>query len=507
MLRFVAIVAALVALGAPAAHAQDAAVEDASADDDGCGPARPGCFLDPGGAWRDVGRAYDARRDAQEPDHWQTTAEMLLFLGGGTAWYVIDDRNVADWDFESWEQRFDERSFAFDNNSFDINFIWHPMSGAGWHASARANGQSFPMAALYGFLTSAAWELVIEFKERTSVNDLIVTTGAGIPIGEFAYQLALDVQNEGAIARWTVGLPVALHDAIDGRETRSVDLWRRLHLSYGVGPSRVDGADGPTLHTLRMDGRIASLPGYLRPGRFEHVLSDGDVVSLDVQVTASSEGTGLDVLSDVFLLALHRQSIAPGPGGLHGEAVTVGTSLGFQYRNERYGDWKDQLSITGLPGAALDTHVLAGPVELHLRGRLHAAFAGLYAAGFDAWAEDHPDARPKSILLKQGYYFGWGYWGRLEAELRLGSLELAASVAYGAFDSQEGLDRTQDLVTADVDVQDTALEWALRARWAPFGRGVFVEGGAAGQRRQTALGGNDPTRRMLRLGASLGLRL
>lgn len=503
MLRLLTTALIVSALGAPVARAQERVAEPA----DGCGPARPGCYLARDGSWREVDADYDAQR-TQPADHWQTAAEMALFIGGGAIWYWLDiERNVADWDYDSWKQRMSWDAFAYDNNSFPINFIWHPMSGAGFHLAARANGQSAAGASAYGFLTSFAWEFFLEFKERISINDLVVTTGAGIPIGEFVYKLALDVQDEGDIARWTAGLPVALHDAIDGREPRHVDFWRDVRLSYGIATSTVDGESGPVLHSLTLDGRIVSLPGYLRPGRFARFFTDADVASLRTRFTASAEGTGLDLLADVTLLGLHRQSLAAGPGGLYGDAVTLGTSLAYLYRDEEYGAWHDELSITGLPGAALDTHVFAGPLELHLRGRLHGAFAGVYAAGFDLWEHAHPDQRPKSILLKQGYYYGWGLWSRLEAELRLGALELSASVAYGAFDSHEGFDRTQDAVTADVDAQDTALDWRLLLRWDPIWRGVFVEVGASGQRRASELTTTLIERELVRADASVGISL
>src|SRR5690606_8505193 len=60
------------------------------------------------------------------PDYLRAGLEELAMLAGGTIWYLIDERNVLDWDFDSVEQRFREEAYRFDNNHFPINFVAHP---------------------------------------------------------------------------------------------------------------------------------------------------------------------------------------------------------------------------------------------------------------------------------------------------------------------------------------------------------------------------------------------
>src|SRR5690606_29360464 len=61
-------------------------------------------------------------------DPLRAAIEDAAFLLGGTLWYVIDERNVLDWDIESWDQRFSEDTYRFDNNHFPMNFLAHPLS-------------------------------------------------------------------------------------------------------------------------------------------------------------------------------------------------------------------------------------------------------------------------------------------------------------------------------------------------------------------------------------------
>ena len=79
-------------------------------------------------------------------------------LAGGTTWYWLDDRNIVDWDFDSWEQRFSEEAYRFDNNEFPINFIGHALNGAAFYGLSRSNRMDVLSSFLYGAVTSFVWE-------------------------------------------------------------------------------------------------------------------------------------------------------------------------------------------------------------------------------------------------------------------------------------------------------------------------------------------------------------
>ena len=95
--------------------------------------------------------------------------------------------------------------------------------GGAVYSIARAN-HHYPATAFgYSFLASFLWEFVLEFKEKVSVNDVIVTPGTAVPIGEFFYKLGLyldtaaDPSTGAAIAQWSLGTGVAFDRALDGR--------------------------------------------------------------------------------------------------------------------------------------------------------------------------------------------------------------------------------------------------------------------------------------------------
>ncbi|HYP88304.1 MAG TPA: DUF3943 domain-containing protein, partial [Polyangiaceae bacterium] len=109
------------------------------------------------------------------PHHARSFLEMGAGLALGTGGYwLLMNRNVADWDNPRPLSRFDGSAWVLDNNSIGVNFLGHPLTGGLSYSFARANHQSVAGSFGYSFLTSFVWEFLIEFKEKVSVNDVIV---------------------------------------------------------------------------------------------------------------------------------------------------------------------------------------------------------------------------------------------------------------------------------------------------------------------------------------------
>jgi hypothetical protein len=466
-----------------------------------------------------------------KPHYWRAAIEMAVALGGGTAWYWIDrERQVADWDYPSWEQRLNLEAWRFDNNPFGINFIWHAMSGANFHFWSRANDLSLLASTGFGFATSMSWEYFLEFREKISINDAMVTTGSGVAIGEFVHWLGRYLNSAPAgerrgrrTARWTAGFPRAFHDRLDGRPPwrgnapadelgfRS-DIWHRFDFSYALSLGRAVVQQGdseavrqsPTFEQARFDGRLVALPGYLRPGRLCQFFRDGNVPSLRLSVTTDNDDTGVDLLADTVLLGQIWQDIphADQPGV--GRSVILGTSIAYQYRRERWGIWEDRLGILHFPGLALDADFVGRRWRARIGARGHGDFAGLHALPYERWKEANPDVQEKTILRKQGYYYGWGLSGRLSGELWLPRLGLGGSVGYGRYYSQEGYDRSQEDVTADVEASDSVLDYEVWLRVVPFGRRSYLDLHLGHQARRAELGGFRAEQDLRRYGLRLG---
>ena len=458
----------------------------------------------------------EPERSEPPPGHdpLRAAIENLAFLAGGTAWYLIDDRNVLDWDLESLEQRFDEASYRFDNNHFPMNFLAHPLSGAAFYGVPRSNGLSMPLSAIYGIVTSFLWEFVIEFKERFSINDSITTPIGGIAIGEVFHRLSRLLDEEAhPVLAWIFGTSVALHEAQDGpavgRETPRVgppSMWHDIRLAYGFGWATGDGFDFD-LHDVSAEARFVAIPGHGRAGQRAGGFVDAEVASMRLDGFFSSTGTGFQLLADTTLMGVYVEDFRDAPDGSRsGGSVILGTSVSQLYRKERYDSWRDRIAFTGFPGLAIDAEERAGLLEVRFSGRLHGGFGGVHAPGLGQWQRDNA-AAPKTILTNHGYYFGWGWSGRLELELRAHVVTVGGSLAYVSLGSQEGLARRQDLVVDDVHGHDELLELATWARVSGLPLGLFLEASFRAQIRDSSLGDVQMTRSIHRYQLALGFML
>lgn len=491
-----------------------------------CVPGAPGCFLDADGTWRREGPRYRLLLE-RDPRYLLTAIEMTALVGIGTVWYWLEKDNVLDWDLDSIRMRFHGDAYRFDNNDFAMNFVWHAMSGTAFYTFARAADLDVLGAFTSGFLASMLWEFVVEFRERVSINDQIVTPGAGLVFGEFFYKLGRYFGSapgggraKHRILKWTAGLPVAIQDAITGREARSAgapadergfhpDIAARFRIAYGPGLAAVESGPDFVLHEVDFEGTLVSLPGYLRPGHFQRFFADANLTTFRfrTRVGGRDSGHGIELSGDTMLLGLHHQAIDEGAsGGRWGGAVTLGTSVAYLYRREHYDSFQDELAPFGFPGLALDTHTFLGATSIHLGVRAHGEFAGVHSAAYAAWDEANPMGRAKTILRKQDYYFGWGGSARFTAEVRLPWITAGGAIRTGVWNSQEGLDRTQDQVADDVEGRDRAFDAELYLRLLPFGGPLFVEAGHRLQRRRSEMEGLEARYQLRVTQARLGMQ-
>ena len=443
----------------------------------------------------DVPEWTPAAEDELEPHHTRSAIEMGAGLAAGSVLYwLMMDRNIADWDNPTPEERFDGTAWRLDNNSLAVNFIAHPMMGGAAYSFARANHQS-PLGSFgYSFLTSFIWEFVLEFKEKVSVNDVVVTPVAGVPIGEFFYKLGLylgsaEQPSAGMQAlQWSLGTGVALDRALDGRDAPTIRardelglasaIWHDFELGYRAAAVSSPGSPDYLRHDVAVRAKLVTLPGYLRARSFGRFFHGAELSDFAIGTELSAHGGGMTMSSDTLLAGYHAQRMDGPALAPRGHAVTAGVSVAYSYLKSRANDYRpfdeavvlpapdlsyhipkhaEQYSALHLPGAALDWHLHAPEVALSLAARAHPDFAGLSAPAFYDWAAANLDEKGKHILHRQGYFYGWGASGSLSASLRLGPLRLEAEVFHGRYWSQDGLDRHIERVTVDVPASGQVL--------------------------------------------------
>ena len=400
------------------------------------------------------------------PNYLRPALEIGAGLGAASLWYFLDERNVLDWDSPSARERLNGEAWRFDSNTFALNSVWHPLAGTGMYALARGNRLNVLPSFLYTFAGSTAWEYVIEFNEKISINDMLVTPLGGLALGEFFHKLALhlsDAAPRGASQQalaWTFGLSVHGHRTLDGLESSSEAraLWKDLSFGYGFGI--VDAVGEPralATHTLGFSGTFSSLAGYRRPGSVERWFYDAEIASFDLDVDFSARGAGVDVFGETRLVGYHTQALA-GPAKLpQGVFANGAVGVAYAYGSTRAFGFDDRRGLLLFPGFTGEVGARHGALHYAAALRAYPSFGGMSAPSYESWRREVPDARTKTVLEREGYVYGWGFHGGLRASVGYHALELRCELEADHLSSIEGLDRAQERVEVDPHVVERSL--------------------------------------------------
>lgn len=496
-----------------------------------CAPGMRGCFLDIRDTWRSFDHEYARLLHVPEVHYGIAAAEELAFVGIGAIWYfaALED-NKLDWDIESLRQRFSRESVRYDSNTFPMNFVLHPLSGSAYYGFPRTNGLNVLESFALGTAASLTWEFLLEFNERLSINDLLTTPVGGMAIGEFFYRFGRYLNSApGGGSAWhkafgyTLGGHVAFHDLVvytrHGTPLGTVPdslgydaaIAHRFIVDAGFGVARTDEDPRFFRYEVRVLADLIAIPGYLRPGATSLFFTDANITRFHLRGSGGPRGNGVELHADAVLLGYFAQNITQAGRGLRGFGLAIGSSVAYTYRRDDHADFHDALGITHLPGVALDAHAFLGVAALHLRGRMNGDFAGVHSIAFRHFrAVNGERARTRSVLDNFGYYYGWGYSARVEAELELPYVTFGASACYGRYATHRGLDRAQEEVEAlgqDVPGNDRVIDAEAYVRVHPMRHGpLHVELSFARRRRHSRLEAfreTDTYERMLvRLGAT-----
>lgn len=474
-----------------------------------CGPGVRGCFLDRSGAWRSFEDEYVRLTTPPDRHYGIAAAEEIAFVGVGAIWYfaALED-NKLDWDIDSLRMRFSRESVRYDSNTFPMNFVLHPLSGAAYYGFPRANGLSVPASFAFGAGACLLWEFGLEFNERLSINDLLTTPIGGMPIGEFFNRFAryLNSAPSGGNAwhkafGYTLGINQAFHDRLldhrngspAGTVTDSLGydaaIAHRFQIDYGIGFARTNADARFARHEVRILAELVAIPGYLRPGQMSRFYGDANFTRFSLIGLGGPHGNGTELYADAVLFGYYAQSIRPTARGMSGYGVSVGSSVAYTYRRDEHARFLDQLGITHLPGLAVDAHGFHGRFALHVRGRLHGEFAGVRSGAYPYWHARNVGTYTRDVLTRYGYYFGWGYSARVEAEVEAPYVSAGVTASYGRYASHEGLDRNQEAIDAmglDVRGTDRIIASEVYVRIRPSPRLPLSFELAASRRRRTS---------------------
>ncbi len=447
----------------------------------------------------------------------------LLTLELGIYWYDPSS-NIVDWQYpDLFSKLTSNEAFRFDDNLLQTNYVFHSFAGASHYLFTRVNGFGVPGAFGAALASSALYELVFEWKEIVSFNDLIVTPVGGTSMGEFFHQLG-DYVNSGppyadsagnTAARIGLGFPRAIHEAADEPRRPPELALDNLGLSSAYahrfrilfGEDSLDAGTGRLGRMFSLDGEfaLAAMPGLLRPGRFSTWFSNGNFTSFDVRLGYSGSSRDSELAFESHLFGWYGQELERTAGGLRGYAQEMAFGTGLYYVNRSYLGQEDRYGMVHLLRPVSRTWLHLGPLELRLGADVSPDFASIQSLAVDTYDERYGMEGTKSSLLRHGYTHGWGVSGGGFAAARAGGVELAAQARIGHFESIDGAERVQEDVTRETHAIETLTNLQAELTFEPPATPISSHLEFAQVAHDSDLAGIDGARTTRRLSIGLGV--
>lgn len=358
----------------------------------------------------------------QPPHYFRVALEELAIFGAGLVQYQLDKTaNSRDWQFNydwpSFRARLEGGAYSFDNNGFDTNFLFHPFSGTLYYSSARANHLSPFEAFAVAFGTSFLWEFFGEFREKPSINDIVVTPVAGLAWGETTTQLgAFFLRGCPSTAHEVLGSTlapfIALHDALDGAERVHTDCEEpasahRFRFALTAGEAWSEGVAPYATISGSLQSEVMHLPGFARPGLGLTTFADGNVSRLVLDLGVARENvTDVRFVTQTVLAGIHYRNNVVHERHVDRHEALFGFLVGAEYSRHRYDPEasSDRIFLLDLP--ALTTRYYGRSREL---GWELALDVGGSFGGADALALPRAQRRGSgaldltSVAATQGY--------------------------------------------------------------------------------------------------------
>lgn len=424
--------------------------------------------------------------DAPPGNRQRALLEFAAILLAENARYWTENKFVEDWQFKlTWGDQVDKliglEGVRFDSNAFETNWTHAPAGGV-YYTLGRINNLGVKDSLYLAVFESLYWELVVEWREVVSVNDMVTTVFGALSVGEPWYQLSRylltrpePVTRGLGFIHPLMGLHALLDPASRPRPTEKQTLPGHGVL-LSLGAASVDSryqSDSGGFTNVELRSRFALAPGYASPGRESRrgweVLSSAAHFSADLDGGKARE---LEIFTGAVFWGRLQRSVGEdlrGSGSILGlgsaftlhrkaQVFDLGVLPGDR-RTERPPevprDYRDRHAVMHLFGPVYQGYWRGSGAGVTWAVEAYPNFALVNAYALNAYSAGHDISGVKSTLHDEGYYYGYGasVSGRIDAGAGPVSLGVAAALHY--HESIEGIDRFEDQLAGDVHASDT----------------------------------------------------
>lgn len=467
------VVAAALAAAAAPALAQPAG--------EASGPSTPPpdeVTVQPGPA---TGTMLDWLQDGPRDRRWgRMLIEAAVLLGAmETHYWINKTENMFDFQYDAdWhnvrERLITLQAWKLDDNYYETNAWRHPAQGGLSYLFARSNGFSALESYAVALTQSAAWELIGEFKEEVSVNDIILTPRAGSVLGEATWQLGLFFLRGERVWPYKIAgnlgtFGKGVWDYLDGRprpRARTInpiglpaDVPHRFEASI-AGARWSAGGEVRPLVRAAISTELVLIPDYDKPGREQRLYAAPAYSSIRVEAARDDLAiTDFKLFVRTGITSWHRKDLKRSSG------YSILYSLGSAYEYSQHASpgrftrrTRDQIAIGHIGGGTVDLTVRRPGVQVRAMADVYGDFALVRNHAIDAYREAHPDAYVRSTITRDNYHHALGLTARGQVVASRGGLRLGVAYQQDWFRSIQGLDRRQEDVMNDYALVDRRLE-------------------------------------------------
>ncbi|MBL0215273.1 MAG: DUF3943 domain-containing protein [Myxococcales bacterium] len=372
------------------------------------------------------------------------------------------------WDWASWRTKLTSTdAFILDTNDWVSNAVRHPLAGYLGYQVGRANGFEPASSVALTAFAAVAWEYLVEYQERISLNDLVVNSVSAFTIGEPLFRLGRLADAPGASwQRASLGLLASPFDrvhALAGASSwRAPGLgWAQLEASLGAVAGTYDGEQRNAAR-VALDLEVIPDRHYGRTGSATTTLGAGgwNRIDLDLRIAGDELSSARFATQTTYAGSYRRALDVDG----NGDDAFFGAAAGVDYVSQRLSREWDHLFVMHLIGP----RVARGAWRNGLRMIWElGAYADLGMTQAHVFGPVSPFVtRPQtSVIQSRGYYYASGV--SVATRVRIDTPRWVATLEGQAFQlwSIDGLDRVEKDASSDDphDVQDQRV----------LGRGAF----------------------------------
>lgn len=448
--------------------------------------------------------------------------ELGALLGYSTVRYWLAyGEFIEDWQYEltcedQYRRFFTTEALRFDSNCFSLNWT-HALAGGLYYQTARANH----LTAFESFLVTTGgslfYEYIGEWREVISVNDMIITSVGGYPLGEAWYQLGKYFHHQKSFFPRVLGFLnpfVEFHQWLDRKDPASKVYdqpgWHGMEIWAGWRRQTVTGRETVDSAAVGFDMQLIHVPEYGKPGAFRRALRDTvfSEMSLDMvlrqRLPSDVEArTGLDedvhFFTRVVGWASYRQEIDELSRGY---AVSFGLGSAFTYirrrpvtydaQSIRVGidpppvdpvDFRDKVTAVHIIGPVLDWTSFGRGWKLRSVTEAYLDFAMAGSTAINEYSRLRTIQGLKTTLNYYGYHYALGASFSTRVDLDWRGFRIRGLVSGHIWDSVEGIDRFQADIEDDGNAVDTRVRYLLKASWKMPGAPLRFFAGHEGLRR------------------------